>query len=314
MAAIALSLIGCAAAPVLWTAAPANPTPYPSSLLVASPPPTEPPTTDDAGNPILVGAGDIARCDGPGDEQTADLLKILPGIVFTLGDNAYESGSPQDLQDCYAPTWGQLLDRTEFVVMGNHDLRTDNGQPNKDYFGSRIVRDGVTWYSQNVATWHVVVLDADCGLISGGCGPGSPELTWLQSDLAANRQPCTLAMWHQPLFSSGSHGYDPLVKPFWDALYGAGAELVLNGHDHDYERFAPQDPSGTVDEARGMTEIVVGTGGGVPRGFAKPVANSLSRADHLYGVISITLLPDGWTTRFVSPDSLFADSSSGTCH
>jgi 3',5'-cyclic AMP phosphodiesterase CpdA len=272
-----------------------------------------PTTADAAGNPILVGAGDIARCDANGDEQTAALLSTLPGIVFTLGDNVYDSGSAKELQDCYGPSWGKLLDRTGFVVAGNHDWETDHAKPSFDYFGSRMVRNGVTWFSQDVGTWHLIVLDGDCSLV-GGCGQGSPQMTWLQADLAASQRACTIALFHQPLFSSGTRGGDAEVLPFWQALAAAGAELVLNGHEHDYERFAPQAPDGTPDPARGITEIVVGTGGGDPRGFRRTVANSLVRADHLYGVISVTLLPHGWTTTFTSTDGSFSDSSSGTCH
>ena len=142
------------------------------------------------------------------------------------------------------------------------------------------------------AQWHVIVLDANCTEIAGGCGPGSPQLRWLRRDLAANDARCTLAMWHQPRFSSGEHGNDPSVAPFWDALYEAGADLILNGHDHDYERFAPQDPDGNRDQSRGIVEIVVGTGGGEMRDVGPKVANSIVRRGLLLGVIQVDARAD----------------------
>ena len=182
--------------------------------------------------------------------------------MFTLGDNAYDSGSPAEFRDCYDPTWGRVKDRTELPVAGNHDYGTPNAAGYRDYFGKRATPDGETWYSRDIGDWHVVVLDANCTEIAGGCGPGSPQLQWLRQDLRQSDARCTLAMWHQPRFSSGEHGNDPSVAPFWNVLYDAGADLILNGHDHDYERFAPQDPNGNRDKDHGIVEIVVGTGGG----------------------------------------------------
>jgi hypothetical protein len=313
-----IAIAGCST--TVATTPPSVPVPstsVPSASPSSAPPsatPSLPPTTDAAGNPILIGAGDIARCDAQGDEATAALIAGLPGIVFTLGDNAYEDGTAKQLQDCYAPSWGQFLARTQFAVMGNHDIRTDAGAPNEAYFGNAMTRNGVTWFSQDVGTWHVVVLDADCTLVAGLCGVGSPQQQWLTADLAANHQPCTIALWHQPLFSSGVHRGDLTTKPFWDALYAAGAELVLNGHEHDYERFAPQDPAGKADAARGITEVIAGTGGAVLRDFAQTAPNSVVRQAFTYGVLSITLQPDGYDARFISTDGSFSDAFSGTCH
>ena len=222
----------------------------------------EPSTGPAAPDPVLVGTGDIARCDTNGDLQTARLVADNDGIVFTLGDNAYDSGSPAEFRDCYDPTWGRVKDRTELPVAGNHDYGTPNAAGYRDYFGKKATPDGETWYSRDIGDWHVVVLDANCTEIAGGCGPGSPQLQWLRQDLRQSDARCTLAMWHQPRFSSGEHGNDPTVAPFWNVLYDAGADLILNGHDHDYERFAPQDPNGNRDKDHGIVEIVVGTGGG----------------------------------------------------
>jgi 3',5'-cyclic AMP phosphodiesterase CpdA len=266
------------------------------------------------GDPVLVGAGDIARCDGTDDEATAALIDHIAGYVFTLGDNAYDSGSAAELQDCYGPSWGRLLDRTRFAVAGNHDYRTDGAAPFRAYFGDAGSRDGTTWFSEDVGAWHVVVLDANCDVLDGGCAEGSAELEWLRADLAASTARCTLALWHQPRFSSGFHGDDTAVAPFWDVLYSAGADLVLNGHEHDYERFAPQDPAGNADAARGLTEIVVGTGGAPLREFGPAIANDVVRSSLAHGVLVLTLQPSGWGFRFVSTDGSFSDQGSGTCH
>jgi Calcineurin-like phosphoesterase len=273
-----------------------------------------PSATPSATPPILIGAGDIARCDGTADERTAALIADRPGIVFTLGDSAYESGTAAELRDCYGPSWGSLLDRTRFAVAGNHDYITDAAAPFKAYFGHAAVRAGRTWFSDDLGAWHVVVLDANCDEVRGGCGPDSPQVRWLRDDLAASTARCTVAMWHQPRFSSGQHGDDEAVAPFWDALYAAGADLVLNGHDHDYERFAPQDPSGHVDTATGITEIVVGTGGAPLRDFASRSPNTVARSASAHGVLALTLEPSGWQFQFESTTGTFADQGTGTCH
>ena len=292
----------------------------PSSIPVASPSPsassgpsTEPsPSTPD---PVLVGVGDIATCDHNDDEQTAALVARLEGIVFTLGDNAYDRGSTAEFNDCYDPSWGRVKDRTEFPVAGNHDWDTRNAAGYREYFGKVATPNGQTWYSRDVGAWHVIVLDANCTALAGGCRPGSPQLRWLRQDLAASDATCTLAMWHQPRFSSGEHGNDKSVAPFWDALYAGGADLIVNGHDHDFERFAPQDPDGNRDDARGIVEIVAGTGGGEMRSMAHTVANSIVRKGRLLGVLQVTLHPDGWDSRFIPTDGYsFTDESHGTCH
>jgi 3',5'-cyclic AMP phosphodiesterase CpdA len=294
------------------SAAPSSPVPASATPGVPSvePPPSIP---DASGDPVLVGAGDIARCDGTDDEATAALLEELPGMVFTLGDNAYDSGTTSQFAKCYAPSWGRVLDRTAFAVAGNHDYRTPSAAPFKAYFGSAGARDGETWFSQDVGAWHVIVLDANCDKV-GGCGTDSPQGRWLAADLAASQARCTLAMWHQPRFSSGEHGNDADVAPFWRLLYAAGADLVLNGHDHDYERFGPQDPRGRADPARGIVEMVVGTGGAVLREFATDEPNAIVRSSLAHGVLVLTLHPAGWDFRFVSTDGSFSDQGSGTCH
>jgi alkaline phosphatase len=263
---------------------------------------------------VLVGAGDIARCDSDADEATAALVERLPGIVFTLGDTAYGSGSPSEFRDCFAASWGRFRDRIALPVPGNHDHDTDDAYGYRSYFGAAAGEDGRTWYSRDVGQWHVVVLDSTCDRVEGGCGPDSPQLTWLREDLARSSARCTLALFHHPRFSSGDHGSDAVAAPFWEALHAAGADLVLNGHEHDYERFAPQDPAGRADPDRGITQLIVGTGGAELRGFGDPVANSRVRASLAHGVISVTLQPSGWAFRFDSTDGSFTDQGAGTCH
>ena len=248
------------------------------------------------------------------DEATAALLAERPGIVFTLGDNAYDDGSAEDFRDCFGPSWGRVKDRIELPVPGNHEYDTRDAEAYKDYFGDRAVRDGATWYSVDLGAWHVVVLDSTCDRVEGGCGPDSPQLAWLREDLAASDARCTLALFHHPRFSSGDHGSDDDVAPFWDVLYEAGADLVLNGHEHDYERFAPQDPAGNADDERGIMQLIVGTGGAELREFKDPVANSRVRSSLAYGVIELRLNQNGWRWQFYPTDHSFIDAGAGSCH
>jgi hypothetical protein len=262
----------------------------------------------------LLGAGDIGRCDATDDDATAGLVEARTGIVFTLGDNAYDTGSDADYRDCFGPSWGRFKDRIELPVPGNHEYQTPGATGYRDYFGSRAVPNGTTWYSTDVGAWHVVVLDSTCDKVDGGCAADSPQVEWLRADLAASGARCTLALFHHPRFSSGTHGSDTHVGAMWDALYDAGADLVLNGHEHSYERFAPQDPEGHADDARGMMELVVGTGGAALRGFNDPVANSKVRASVSHGIIELRLNQSGWAWQFDTTDGAFSDAGSGRCH
>ena len=276
-----------------------------SPSLVASPP---------LEDPVLVGAGDIAGCNLDGDEATARLIDGIDGTVFTAGDNAYDSGSADEFQNCYDATWGRFKDRTR-PAAGNHDWATEDARGYRDYFGDRALNsDGDTWYSYDLGAWHVVVLDANCDRVAG-CGPDSDQGRWLAADLAASGPFCTLAIWHQPRFSSGDeHGNDPSVDAFWRALYAAGADVVVNGHDHDYERFAPQDPDGNEDRDRGIREFVVGTGGATLRGFDAPQPNSELRVAVSHGVLKLTLRPRQYDWAFITTNETFTDSGSAPCH
>ena len=265
-------------------------------------------------DPVLVGAGDIADCaDLSGAEATAKLLDKIPGTVFTVGDNAYESGTAEQFAKCYDPTWGRHKARTRPSV-GNHEFHSGGATPYFDYFGANAGDPKKGYYSYDLGAWHIIVLNSECA-DAGGCQTGSPEEKWLKADLQTHSGVCTLAYWHKPLFSSGAkHGNDLEIKPFWLDLYAAHATLILNGHDHDYERFAPQNPDGKADPAHGVREFVVGTGGKNHRPFATPLATSEVRNADTFGVLKLTLHTKGYDWEFIpEAGKTFRDLGSGSC-
>jgi hypothetical protein len=262
---------------------------------------------------VLVGAGDIADCrDLSGAEATAKLLDQIPGTVMAVGDLAYPDGTKENFE-CYDRTWGRQKARTR-PAPGNHEFHSSAATPYFDYFGAVAGAPGDGYYSYELGAWHIVVLNSECVDV-GGCGPGSREEKWLRADLAAHPVACTLAYWHKPLFSSGgAHGNDLEVTPLWQALYDAGAEVVIGGHDN-YERFAPQNPQGVADPVHGIREFVVGTGGKNLRPFGTVKANSEVRNNEAFGVLKLTLRPTGYDWNFVSQEGKqFSDSGSTPCH
>lgn len=260
---------------------------------------------------VLVGAGDIASCGSTGDELTAAQIDGLPGIVFTAGDNVYETGTAAEFANCYEPSWGRHRPRTRPVV-GNHEYETPGATPYFAYFGSSAGVAGEGWYSYDVGQWHVIALNSNCALI-GGCEAGSPQATWLANDLAAHPAPCTVAYWHDPVFSSGSHGNNAEMASTWATLDAAGVDLVLAGHDHDYERFAPQTRNG-VPDPNGIREIVIGTGGKSLVGFSTIRPNSEVRSSSTYGVLRLDLRASGYVWEFLpTPAGGFADAGSAFC-
>jgi hypothetical protein len=281
-----------------------TPTPVPTATQ------TPVPSTD----PILVGAGDIASCSSSGDEAVATLLDSVPGQVITLGDNAYESGTASEFTNCYTPSWGRYKARTR-PAPGNHDYVTAGGSGYYGYFGSAAGDPTKGYYSYDLGAWHVAVINSNCASV-GGCGAGSPQEQWLRADLAAHPAACTVAYWHHPRFSSGEHGSQAFMQPIWQALYDANADLVLSGHDHDYERFAPQTPAGAADAARGIREFVVGTGGRSHYAFpSAPIANSQARNADTYGVLKLTLHATGYDWQFIpQAGKTFGDAGSASCH
>lgn len=276
--------------------------------------PPRPPTDTSAAisrdTVVLVGAGDIADCTSEGDEQTALLLDSISGTVFTTGDNAYSSGTDSQFARCYAPSWGRQKARTR-PAPGNHDYRTADAGPYFAFYGVQAGDSGRGYYSYDLGAWHIVSLNSNIDMKAG-----SEQEQWLRADLAATAARCVLAYWHHPRFSSGTeHGNAPKTAPLWQALYDHGAELVIAGHEHNYERFAPQTASGAADPERGMREFVVGTGGADHYPFGPPIANSEVRNGDTWGVLKLTLLPDSYRWRFVAVSGkTFSDSGSARCH
>ncbi|MFL5755423.1 MAG: metallophosphoesterase family protein [Chloroflexota bacterium] len=264
-----------------------------------------------AADPVLVGAGDIASCSSTGDSATAKLIAAVPGTVFTAGDNAYDQGTPWQYANCYGPTWGQARARTR-PAAGNHEYVTAGAAGYFGYFGSRAGDPRRGYYAYNLGAWRIYVLNSNCAAV-GGCGAGSPQETWLRHDLAANPRRCSLAYWHHPLYSSGEHGNNSFVRAFWSDLQAAHAELVVNGHDHDYERFRRMTPSGAVSSL-GIREFVVGTGGRshYPFGTIKPY--SVVRNSTTYGVLKLTLHPTSYDWQFIpQAGRTFTDHGSAAC-
>ena len=276
-------------------------------------PPTEtstPSTTPPpVGDPVLVGAGDIARCNSNGDEATANLLDGIPGTVFTTGDNVYPDGTAAEFANCYDPTWGRHKART-YPSPGNHDYHTADAAGYFDYFGSAAGDPAKGFYSYDLGAWHIVVLNSNIPVDAG-----SPQEQWLRADLAAHPTACTAAYWHYPLFSSGVvHGSNAGMRPLWQALYDYGADIVLAGHEHNYERFAPQNPDGIADPTRGIRQFVVGSGGRSHYEFGPPIANSEVRNSDTYGVLKLALHSTGYDWEFIPQEGkTFTDSGSASC-
>ena len=266
---------------------------------------------------VLVGAGDIAPCDTfkmTGALATATLLDSIAGTVFAAGDLAYANGADSDFARCYEPTWGRHRARTTPAV-GNHEYTIPKAAGYFNYFGPAAGAPTKGYYSYDLGAWHVVVLNSECSKV-GGCTSISPQGQWLNADLAAHPASCTLAIWHRPLYSSTSGAASSSMKPLWKILYDAGAELAVNGHAHNYERFAPQDQNGNFDTDKGIREFIVGTGGASFQSFSTPVANSEVRNSDTFGVLKLTLHPTGsYDWEFVPQGGkTFTDSGSGNCH
>jgi hypothetical protein len=295
----------------------------------SDPYPPLPPASADAASAssfILVGAGDIASCGTGGDEKTAPLveniLKADPtATAFVAGDNVYEDGSAAEYRDCYDPTWGRFKARTR-PSLGNHEYDgVELAKPAFDYFGDALwgnsrARGG--YYSFNLGeSWHVVVLNSNPDFVPTVVG--SPQDKWLREDLAANSRPCIAAIWHHPRFFSSSDPASTLqrgvVKPFWQALYAAGADLVLNGHAHNYERFSPQTPDGAADPEKGIRQFIIGTGGKGVGAVTKVHPNSQVREGKTFGVLKLTLSPGSYAWEFLpEAGKAFTDAGRGDCH
>jgi len=296
-----------------------------------TPPPAAAPAAEVAlsGASVLLGAGDIARCDLLGDEGTAalvdsvlraDSVAHVHDEVFTAGDNAYPDGTARDFALCFAPSWGdsaKLIMKNIRPAPGNHEHLSGGPAPYYQYFGSRAGSPSKGYYSYDIGAWHAIVLNSELVVNSGAFTDAerAAQEDWLRQDLSAHHQLCTVAYWHNPRFSSGWHGSDSRLGPFWRILYDGGADVILNGHDHDYERFLPQTPEQTVDTTRGIVEIVVGTGGGELRGFEPTLApHSAFRVQGHYGVVKLTLGGAEWRSAFLDTNGRIYDQVTGRCH
>jgi len=263
-----------------------------------------------AADPVLLLAGDISKCSSSNDEATAKILDAYPSAAIqTLGDNVYEDATTSDWTNCYQPTWGRHKARTR-PAAGNHEYQSSNATPYFNYFGAAAGKPGEGWYSYNLGAWHIVVLNSNCSPV-GGCSAGSPQERWLRADLAAHPAPCTLAVWHHPRFSARLATSS--VQAFWKALSDYEADVVMAGHSHHYERFALLGPSGSPDPT-GIRSFVVGTGGAELHSGGSATTGSEVRNNSTYGVMRLTLRPQGYDWKFLPKSGqTFTDSGSEAC-
>ena len=271
--------------------------------------------------------GDIARCAHPDPRWSgaADTAAVVAAglaadpraVVLTLGDHTYPNGTAAEFANCYGPTWGRFKERT-WPSPGNHEYYTKDAAPYFAYFGARAGRG---YYSLTLGAWRIYSLDSNLASAAHAA-----QLAWLKEELrndaraaAGGVAPCTLAFWHHPLYSSGGHGSVPRMRGAWALLRDAGAELALAGHDHDYERFAPQDADGKRDP-NGLRQFVVGTGGAYATPFLRVRANSETRDASRNGVLRLRLYPGRYDWEFLEatppqlPNASTPDHGSGACH
>ena len=272
------------------------------SIAARSQPPSGTSASPQPEPEVLLAVADIGSCEGRADDAVADLASRLPGLIALMGDLAYEDGSHRQFAQCFDPSWGSMLDRLR-PALGNHDLRTAGADGYFDYFGAAAGEPGLGWYSYDLGAWHVVALNSNCEFVS--CSSGSAQVSWLRQDLADNPSDCLLAYWHHPRWSSGKHGSQPQVQEFWQVLDGAGADVILNGHDHTYERVLRDD----------MRQFIVGTGGRSLYPFEDPALpeTEVRWADG-YGLLWLSLGPGTYDWQYLAlGNSGFTDSGSGTC-
>jgi len=265
-----------------------------------------------AGDVVIAAAGDIASCTSSADEATAQLLdSIAPTRVLTLGDHVYPNGTDAEFADCYQPTWGRHKATTQ-PAPGNHDYNTPGAAGYYNYFGAAAGDPAKGYYAFDLGAWHIYALNSNCADVP--CGAGSAQEQWLRADLAAHPQSCLAAYMHHPRFSSGAtHGSTPGVSALWSALYDHRVDLVLEGHDHVYERFTRLDPTGAIDLTRGIRSFVVGTGGAGLYSFGTPLTGSEARSA-THGVLKLILRSAGYDWTFMPvAGSSYTDSGSDTC-
>jgi hypothetical protein len=280
-----------------------------------------------SGASVMIGVGDIASCTSRLSIGTAalvdsvlraDSIAKVNDAVFTLGDNAYTSGTSAQFANCFTPTWGDPKKRIITKLHptpGNHEYYTPSADPYYQYFGSAAGTVGQGYYSYDVGAWHVVVVNSEI-IVNASFTDSArkAQMDWVEKDLKAHKKLCTVAYWHHPRFSSGWHGSDPKLGALWQLLYDNDVDLVLAGHDHDYERFRPMTPGGVADTARGITELVAGTGGEELRGFSKTIPNSVYRIEGRAGVLLLTLGKAEYRSAFLESGGRAWDQSGGKCH
>jgi hypothetical protein len=294
-----------------------------------TPPPAAAPAEQVAmsGASAMVGVGDIASCSQRLGVETAILVDSIlradsaakvQAAVFTLGDNVYSSGTTEQFEKCFTPAWGdpkRRIMKSLHPTPGNHEYYTPNADPYYKYFGPAAGVVGKGYYSYDVAKWHIVVVNSELFVNSVFSDSARKEqLDWVTQDLKDHKALCTIAYWHHPRFSSGWHGNDARFNALWQILYNDGVDLVLNGHDHDYERFAPVNPAGILDSTKGIAEIVAGTGGEDLRGFNTIVPNSVYRIEGRVGVLLLTLGDKEWRSAWVEVGGRVWDQAGGKCH
>jgi hypothetical protein len=272
--------------------------------------------------PALGAAGEVGDCSSPWDSQTATRLDNGGasgprdiGTIAALGDLAYENGSLDDFNTCYQSSWGTLRSLTK-PTPGDLEYQTTGAAGYFGYWGRRAGSPARSWYSYDIGSWHIISLNSNCRFV-GGCQAGSPQERWLRKDLAAHKTRCTLAYWHHPRFSGGQVTNDDEMQPFWQALYDYKADVVLSAHAHNYQRFAPQSPTGVADPPRGIREFVVGTGGHHVLQPVAAIANTEAMHDSDWGVLVLTLRDTGYDWSFfpvVGSPGLFHDLGSEDCH
>jgi hypothetical protein len=264
----------------------------------------------------IVAAGDIARCELGSDEATGllldEMLADTEGVVAALGDTVYNSGAPDEYRDCYEPAWGRHGSRTRPAV-GNHEYKTKNATGYFEYFGEAAGDPDKGWYSYTMGTWQIIVLNSNCSQI-GGCDEGSDQEQWLRDELATAAAKCTVAYMHHPRFSSGTHGDDDSLIDLWAVLDKYNVEMVLAGHDHNYERFGPMTADGSLTGADGVQSFVVGTGGTYLRPADTPRPGSETLIDDKHGVLRLDLAHESYEWRFVDTAGITHDRGSRACN
>ena len=279
-----------------------------------------------SGAAVFIGAGDIGVCGLRGDEQTAALVDSIlkadsavhvESVVFTVGDNAYPAGLDRDFVRCFGRSWGDPRKRIMKLIrpaIGNHDYQSQRGAAYYRYFGARAGPAFKGYYSYDIGDWHAVVLNSE--IVAHGSGyERSQQEEWLKKDLGEHGKLCTLAYFHRPLYSSGAHGSSPIMRRIWEILAEGGVDLVINGHEHHYERFLPMNAAGAVDTLNGMEQIIAGTGGGDLTGIrSRKAPNSAVQIQGHWGALIATLGTDEYRTSFIDVDGDVWDPSGRKCH